>query len=249
MTATLSPDMIVFYRRYDRKLRRLMAAALGASLLLSAIMASRLLTAGGLDSIASASVWRFAIGFTPLFTAAWWIFTELMALGRRRATVPDWRLPTTPVDSRNARRIANAGFVFTLGLMATQIANQALTALLVFGHPIGYPAGEWVARATMVIVGGVTIYLGNVWPRMPTPRAPELKPAFQMKAHRLIGWFMVLFGLGIVLFGLSCRSSSAEDLRQGNADDRPRFHRHGPVLRPAMIAGLCALTLRCSRPA
>ncbi len=49
-------------------------------------------------------------------------------------------------------------------------------------------------------VGAVTIYLGNLWPRMPTPRAPERKAATTMKVNRFSGWLMVIIGvLGLFL--------------------------------------------------
>jgi hypothetical protein len=82
------------------------------------------------------------------------------------------------------------------------ITQQILMALLAFGHPLGYPVGFLIPRVTMIAVGAVTIYLGNVWPRMPTPRGPEPRAAATMKVNRRVGWFMVIFGLLIVLFGL-----------------------------------------------
>jgi hypothetical protein len=54
----------------------------------------------------------------------------------------------------------------------------------------------------MVTEGAVTIYLGNLWPRMPTPRAQGRKAAIMMKANRISGWVMVIFGLLVVLLGL-----------------------------------------------
>jgi hypothetical protein len=201
MSDTLSPEMTAFYQLYDRRMRRLMGAALCASLLLAAIIATRLPDAGAAGTRLAGTLWWFGVLITPAFTAAWWLFTELMAQGRRKASPPDWRLPMTADDARNARRISHAGFVFTLALAATGIANQSLVAALALGHPLGYPAGQWIARAIMVIVGAVTMYLGNVWPRMPILRAPEQKPAAQMKVHRLIGWSLVIFGLMIVLLG------------------------------------------------
>jgi hypothetical protein len=202
MSNTLWPGMAAFYQRYDRRMRQLMASAMSAGLLLSAVVATHLLDAGKADAKLAGMLWQFGVLFPPAFTAAWWLFTELMARGRRKASPPDWRLPTGEDDARNAMRIANAGFLFTLALTATGFANQALMAALAFDQPLGQPAGQWITRAIMVIVGAVTMYLGNVWPRMPILRAPEQKPAAQMRAHRLIGWSLVIFGLMIVLLGL-----------------------------------------------
>jgi len=100
----------------------------------------------------------------------------------------------------NSVRIAHAGFAFNLALTATVVMQQTLLVPFVFGHRVS--AGEWIARATMLAVGAVTIYLGNIWPRMPVPRAPERIAAIRMKANRISGWAMVIMGLGIVLLGL-----------------------------------------------
>jgi hypothetical protein len=72
-------------------------------------------------------------------------------------------------------------------------------ASLVFGYRI---PGDLIARVIMLVVGAVTIYLGNLWPRMPTPRAPERTAAIRMKANRISGWVMVISGLLVVLLGL-----------------------------------------------
>jgi hypothetical protein len=202
MSDTILAGLDSFYERYDRRVRRLMAGALCVSLLLSTAIAASAVGSQGADPKLASVLWRFGVIFPPSFTALWWIFTELMARGRRKATRPDWRLPETADDARNGMRIANAGFVFTLGLTATIVANQALMALPAFGHPLGQPLATLAGRVIMVIVGAVTMYLGNVWPRMPALRAPDQRPHTQMKANRLIGWFMVLLGASFVLLGL-----------------------------------------------
>ncbi len=63
-------------------------------------------------------------------------------------------------------------------------------------------AGEWVARAVMLGVGAATLYLGNLWPRMPTPRSPQRTAAAMMKSNRVSGWVMVICGLLVMLLGL-----------------------------------------------
>ena len=95
--------------------------------------------------------------------------------------------------------IANAGFAFNLVLLGTAIAEQLLIASLVFGYPI---RGILIARLLMMAMGAATIYLGNLWPRMPTPRAPEREAAIRMKVNRFCGWVVVIFGLLVVLLGL-----------------------------------------------
>jgi hypothetical protein len=89
--------------------------------------------------------------------------------------------------------------VFNIGLMATAIIQQVLIALLVFGFP---PVGLLVPRLTMVLVGAVTLYLGNLWPRMPVARTPDRSGAIRMKANRYSGRIMVVAGLLIILLGL-----------------------------------------------
>jgi hypothetical protein len=143
---------------------------------------------------------EFALGivFPPVFIVGWQIFAELMVLARRKVSQPDGRLPAGADDARNGVRVANGGFVFNVGVTASVIVQQALIALLAFG----YTTGDLVPRATAVVVGAVTIYLGNLWPRMPTPRGPEQSAVVRMKANRLWGWVMVSGGLLIVLMGL-----------------------------------------------
>ena len=51
-------------------------------------------------------------------------------------------------------------------------------------------------------VGFVTIYLGNLWPKMPAPRSPGHAAATMMRSHRVGGWIMVTAGLLVVLLGL-----------------------------------------------
>jgi hypothetical protein len=45
-------------------------------------------------------------------------------------------------------------------------------------------------------------YFGNAWPRMPTPRAPDQKPATQQRFNRLYGWMVVTTGLLFVIAAL-----------------------------------------------
>jgi hypothetical protein len=68
---------------------------------------------------------------------------------------------------------------------------------------LGYrvSAGEWIARGLMVALGAVTIYLGNLWPRMPTPRTAERSAVIRMKVNRVNGWVMVITGLLTMLLG------------------------------------------------
>ena len=199
MTDTTPTDLAPFFERYDRRQRLLFVAAISASLVLSAVVfAHGALATGRTGATPAAMIWAFGVAFTPLVIVAWWSFTELMARRRRRAASPDGRHPATVDDARNGVRVANGGFVFHLGLNAAVVAQQAFWALVTFG----YPVGDWIPRVTTVAVGAVTIYLGNLWPRMPTPRAPEHTAAKVMKINRLSGWVMVIVGTLAVLLGL-----------------------------------------------
>ena len=192
-------DLGPFFARYDRRNRLVLGAAFVASLVLSAIIATRLLDTGGAGLKGLPVVWVMGVAFAPLFIAGWWTFGELIASGRRKAQPQDGSHPAGADDARNGVRIANAGFVFNLALIANAIVGQMLMATLVFGYPL---PGVLITRAIMVMVGGATIYLGNLWPRLPTPRAPEREAALQMKVNRVCGWAVVTFGLLVVLLGL-----------------------------------------------
>jgi hypothetical protein len=191
-----SIDLGPFFKRYDRRNRLVLGTAISASLVLSAVIAARLLAAGWTSAKPVAAAWQMGVAFPPLAIAAWWTFAEFIAWGRRKASQP--RQSAGADDASNGMRVANAGFVFNLGLAAALVLQQASMALFAFG----YPTGDLIPRVTTVAVGAVTIYLGNLWPRMPTPRAPERQAAIAMKTHRVIGWIMVIVGLLIVLLGL-----------------------------------------------
>lgn len=199
LTDASATDLGPFFKRYDRRNRLVLGAALVVSLVLSAVIAAHLLTTGGAGLKRLPVVWGMGIMFPPLFIAGWWTFGELIALGRRKHYRPDGSHPAGAVDARNGVRIANAGFVFNLALMANSIVGQVLMASMVFGYRI---PGDLIARVLMLLVGAVTIYLGNLWPRMPTPRAPERKAAMTMKANRISGWVLVTIGLLMILLGL-----------------------------------------------
>jgi hypothetical protein len=189
MTDTI--DMARFHERYDQRQRLLFVAALSASLVLSAVNYAR--TTGTLGARAAPFMWGVGIAFPPLFVVVWWVAMELIARWR------DGRAPLTSADdARNGVRIANAGFAYNVALMAAMLGSQAMVAL----SALGYSVGEWIGRAISLAVGVSLIWLGNVWPRFPTPRDPALKAARVMKINRLWGWVMVSMGLGSVLAGL-----------------------------------------------
>ena len=192
-------DLGPFFRRYDRRNRFVLGAAAVASLILSAVIATRLLDTGGASLKGLPVVWAMGVAFAPLFIAGWWTFGELIAWGRRKAQPRDGSHPAGADDARNGVRIANAGFVFNLALIANAIIGQALMATLVFGYAV---PGVLITRAIMVMVGAATVYLGNLWPRLPTPRAPEREASVRMRVNRFCGWVVVTFGLLIILLGL-----------------------------------------------
>jgi len=198
MTDTTT-DMTGFLERYDQRQRLLFTAALSAALVLSAVIVTHVLMTGeaGPKPVAGA-VWLLGVVFPPLFVVGWWSYAEHLVRARRKTAAPDGRFPTSAHDAHNGVRIANAGFVFNIGVMASVIAQQAVMALMAFGRP----TGDLVPRATCVAVGVVTIYLGNLWPRMPMPRPPGRTTATRMKSNRMGGWVMVIGGVLVVLLGL-----------------------------------------------
>jgi hypothetical protein len=199
MTDTTSIDLVRFFERYDSKNRLVFVAAISASLVMSAVIFAHG-PAWGLGPARAVTTWWYGVLFSPLFIAGWWTFGELVALGRRKGRPPAGPLPTAADDVRNGVRIANAGFAFNLAMTVTVVAAQASMVPLVFGYKV--PAAEWIASAAMLAVGAATIYLGNLWPRMPAPRTPDRTSAIRMKANRVSGWVMVITGLLVILLGL-----------------------------------------------
>ena len=190
MTDATSADMARFFQRYDTRHRLLFTAALSAGLALSAVNLIHGMPGDG--GARATTMWGFAILFSPLFTLVWWAAMELIA--RYRRGLP----PTGADEARGGVRIANAGFFYSLALMAMSLATQATVTLSV----LGYSGGGWIQRAAFVGVGAALICLGNVWPRMPTPQGPKLQSATRMRIHRIWGWVMVIIGLVAVVQGL-----------------------------------------------
>jgi hypothetical protein len=120
--------------------------------------------------------------------------------------LPDGSLPMNPDDARSARQVANAGAVFVAGLGVAVIATQVSVALDYF-EPLARlgKADQWLGRASLAGMGALMVYFGNAWPRMPTPRAPEQKPATQKTFNRLYGWIVVTTGLLFVMAALLLR--------------------------------------------
>jgi hypothetical protein len=201
-SADMGPiDLAPFFERYDRRNRLVFVAAISASLVMTAVISAHGPPAPGwMSAKAAATAWWFGILFAPVFLVGWYGFGELMALGRRKGRPPAGPLPTGPDDVRNGVRLANAGFACNVVLTATVLVQQALWVSFVLGYRVS--AGEWIARGIMLAVGAATIYLGNLWPRMPVPRARDRTAAIRMKANRISGWIMVIVGLLIVLLGL-----------------------------------------------
>ena len=195
MTDMTLTDLGPFFRRYDRRNRLVFGASLAASVAMSATTATRLLSAGVSGIRGPGAVWGEGVVMAPLVIAAWWACGELIAHGRRKASPGDGSHPAGDLDARNGVRIATAGFVFSLALATAMIAMQASMALLAFGYQF---RGELIGRAITVAMGLATIYLGNLWPRMPTARTASGR----MKVNRLNGWVMVIVGVLVVLLGL-----------------------------------------------
>jgi len=195
-------DLGPFFERHDRRNHRVMVAATCASVALSATIAIRLLTSEAAASLRGVeTLWGTGVVFTPIFIVAWWAFGAMVAVRRRKRARADGSHSLGPVDAGNGMRIADAGFVYSLVVVGAMLAAQVSMALLVFG--LGRQIrGDWISRAIMLTVGAAAIYFGNIYPRMPVSRSDEHKAALRMKVNRYSGWFVVIVGLGIFLWGL-----------------------------------------------
>lgn len=198
MTDTAPIDIAPFLERHDRRTRRGFIAMFFISFILSAVIFAHGALATGAPGAVLSDLWT-PIVIAPLIIAGLWIASARSA--RKRPAFIDGRLPTNPDDARNVERVANAGAVFVTGVCAIMIAVQAFEALSVFGvlPSPGMDSG-WGLRAVLMGVAALMLYFGNVWPRMPTARAPEQNPAAHMKYNRFAGWLWVIFG---ILLGLA----------------------------------------------
>jgi hypothetical protein len=203
MTDASLIDLGPFFDRHDRRTRAVSLTAISASLVLAAVIFMRgpdtpLGADARFPEVVTTAIWVLGILFPLTFQIGWWLVTEHMARGRRRSAPAGGGHPAGPDDARNGVRVANGGFAFHLVVTLAVLAVQGFMALLAFG----YAAGDLVPRAVCVAVGAATIYLGNLWPRMPTARAPERSAAMRMRSNRIWGWVMVILGLLLVLLGL-----------------------------------------------
>jgi hypothetical protein len=198
MTDTPFIDVAPFLERHERRTLRIFITMLSVSLVLSAIIVARGTLTAGEPGASDIELWLVAAP-APLVIFMLWIGPVLY--DRKRPVLPDGSLPMNTDDARNIARVANAGGIFVTGMYAVMIAGQALWVSRSFGvlpsldmNPV------WGARAVLLATGALSIYFGNVWPMMPTPRAPEHKPATRMKYNRFVGWLTVILG---VLLGLA----------------------------------------------
>lgn len=195
MSDTTFIDMTPFFERHDRRTRRTFVAMLSISLVLAAVMFARDALAGGPSDVA-AQLWLLA--GSPLTIVLLWIGAAIY--GRQRTSLPDGSLPMNADDARNVARVANAGAVFVTGMCVVMVAGQAFWVIGSFGVLQSPDTDrDWLIRAVLLAAGALSIYFGNAWPRIPTPRKPEHKPATRMKYNRFTGWATVIFGALLAL--------------------------------------------------
>lgn len=190
-------DMTPFLARQDSRTQHLFIALLFASLMVSALTFMR----GVLDvqnpGAIRSGIW-FPIVVYPLLIVVFWCSIKLWQ--RKQPKPPGGRYLMNADDARNTARVANTGFVFTTGFGLVMIASQAGIALRVLGTPgLADSNGDWMGRAVLIALGCLAIYMGNVWPKMPASRAPQDKPATQMKYNRLGGWLNVMVGVAMAV--------------------------------------------------
>ncbi len=170
---------------------------LSTSLILSAVIYARAVLAVGVPGQVLLALWMPVVQ-GPLTIVALWLSSWLY--GRGRPLFPDGRLPMNADDARNVMRVANAGAVFVTGFGIVMIAGQVFWLLWKLG--LVPDVQNWGLRATLLAIGALVIYFGNISPRLPTPRAREAKPAVRMKYNRLGGWMAVMLGLLLALAAL-----------------------------------------------
>lgn len=196
MNDTTLTDMTPFLQRHDYSSRRVFFALVSASLAASAVILLYGLRVKG-SAEALGKLW-FPIVAYPVFLAVFWTGTALWS--RTRPKPPGGRYLMTEDDARNIARVAHAGMVFVVGLGMLMIVSQIGIALNFFdGLNTAFGTSDWSRRAVLVALGALAIYFGNMWPRMPTPRAAHAKPATQTRYKRLGGWFAVVTGLLLAL--------------------------------------------------
>jgi hypothetical protein len=200
MTDTPPIDMAAFFARHDRVTRRTFVATIAVSLAVSAGSLGYAALAAESPRPVGAELWVQMV-LIPLFLIAF--RAAVLRWGGKRPMLPDGSLPMIADDARSARQVANAGAVFVAGLGVAVIATQASAALEYFDAFASLGgADEWLGRAGLAGMGGLMVYFGNAWPRMPTPRAPDQKPATQKTFNRRYGWMVVTTGLLFVLAAL-----------------------------------------------
>lgn len=193
-------DMAPFFARHDRTTRRAFAATIAGTLAVSVGSLAYGVLGSGAPRPVGAELWLpmlliplFAIGFRA----------GIVRWTRNRQVLPDGTLPVNADDARSARRVANAGAIYVAGVGLAMIAAQASIVSEYFDalDSLGQ-VGDWLGRVGLAAVGCLTAYFGNAWPRMPTPRSPDQKPATQKTFNRLYGWIVAIFGLLLVLAAL-----------------------------------------------
>jgi hypothetical protein len=190
-------DMGPFLQRHDRRARGVFLAMTVTSLLVSAVGFAHGVLDHGSPAAIPARLW-FPILFFPLPII--WLWLTHVRMARRRPTQPDGSLPGNTDDARNGARVANAGLVFVAGTSVVCIASQVGMLSILNANPI--PDGILLWRIIIVAIGALMAYFGNAYPRMPTPRAPEQKPATQRQFNRVYGWVLVIHGLLFVIAAL-----------------------------------------------
>ena len=193
-------DMGPFFARHDRTTRRTFVAAIAVSLAVSAGSIGYAALAAGAPRPVATDLWVL-MAVVPVVLIAFRM--ALMRWGGKRPHLPDGSLPMNADDARSAMRVANAGGLFVAGVGMAMIATQASVALGHFEALAPWAeADEWLGRAGLAGMGALMIYFGNAWPMMPTPRAPDKKPATHKTFNRRYGWIVVTAGVLFVLAAL-----------------------------------------------
>lgn len=199
MTDTPMTDMTAFLERHERRTQRVFITMLCVSLMASAVIFTDGLHEKG-SVQALGGLWILILG-PPLVLV--WLRVGPLLWARSQPRPPGGRFLMNEHDSRGTARVANAGFIFVTGVGAIAIAGQMGVIVPSFDArmPLQIPA-DWTWRVTTIVMGLLMIYFGNAWPRMPTPRQPDRKPATQTRYKRFYGWLIVVHGLLLALAAL-----------------------------------------------
>lgn len=177
---------------------RILLALFGVSVVLAVIIFAGGLAVGQTAADIVADIWELVLLCPALILMIW--FCGRIAAEQARRTLP----PDLSEDARrNAWTVARTGRRFAIGFCLIVLAVQGVWALGMAGVP---QALNWnpdiFMRLVFAAIGLLFIYIGNVMPKTPLPRAARDNPGPQLRLNRISGWVWVLHGATIAIGAL-----------------------------------------------